>query len=95
MKCSLEDDRGTGPAERSQLPGLEGYHVLAIEEDVPLDLRLRCVETKDRARDRGFPAARLSRESEDLALSDLEFDTLYRGNVAALGPVGHTETAHR
>ena len=85
------------PVQRTarSLPGLEREDVVPVEEDAPLDLRLRRVQPKDRSRDRRLPAARLAREAEDLSSIDLDVDAADGGHVAALRAVRDPEIADR
>ena len=91
----LEDDRRARPADRPKFAGRERQDVVPVEGDAPLDLRRGRVQPEDRSRDRRLPAARLAREPEDVSAIDLDVDTAYGGDVAALRAVRHPEIAGR
>ena len=69
VQRALEDDRRTGPSDRSETPGLQRQDVLAVEHELALDLRLGGVQPQDRAGDRRLAAPGFAGQPDHLALA--------------------------
>ena len=74
-------------------PGFIWQHVLAVQQDLPVDLRPRWQQAQDRVHDRRLAAPRLAGEAEDLALVDVEADAADGRHGPALRLVRDREVA--